>query len=94
MLTLATTFSLLGSKSPLIADPSLVDALWDFEENQMGLIINIFPSITVPAAYRGRSGLHVALRTYYSAHHDVAPDVAAITKARAGTLRSHGVSDP
>jgi cytochrome P450 len=59
----------------------------------VGLLLNIYPSITFPKAHKGRVKIQEALIKYYSAKHDLEPDVAQITKARAGLLRKHNVTD-
>lgn len=59
----------------------------------MKLIINVYPSITAPAGYKGRERLQTKLVKYYTARHDLEPDVAMMTKARAATYRDNGLSD-
>ncbi len=46
-----------------------------------------------PKAHRGREEIKSALIKYYSAQHDLEPDVAQLIKNRAALLRKHGMSD-
>ncbi|KAE8450494.1 hypothetical protein EG329_006224 [Mollisiaceae sp. DMI_Dod_QoI] len=92
-MTVATTDALLGSHNPLKHDSSLVDALWEFDGNLIGLLLNIFPSITFPKAYAGRVKLQEALIKYYSAKHELEPDVSQLAKARAALYRRKDIAD-
>lgn len=65
----------------------------DFEGNMLGLLLNIYPSITFPKAHRGRAQLQAVLIKYYSAKHDLEPDVAQMTKVRAAMFRKRNISD-
>ncbi|KAH6673616.1 cytochrome P450 [Halenospora varia] len=92
-MTIATCNTLLGLHNPMRGDPSLVDTLWDFEGGMMTLLVGIFPSYFAPKAYQGRKVLQKILGEYYSAKHDLEPDVARITKVRAATYRRFGIPD-
>ena len=65
----------------------------DFDGNMLGLLLNIYPSITFPKGPQGRAKLQAVLIKYYSAKHDLEPDVAQMTKARAAMFRKHKISD-
>jgi cytochrome P450 len=55
--------------------------------------LDFAPFLLAPKAHRGREEIKSALIKYYSAQHDLEPDVAQITKNRAALLRKHGMSD-
>src|SRR6187402_3316052 len=65
----------------------------DFEAGILPLVVGIFPSYFAPKAYEGRRALQAALGKYYRAKHDLEPDVARMTKVRAGHYRKFGISD-
>lgn len=65
----------------------------DFEGDMLGILMNFFPSITFPKAFKARAELQEALIKYYCAKHDLEPDVSQIVKARANVLRKKGISD-
>ncbi|KAE9365750.1 cytochrome P450 [Stipitochalara longipes BDJ] len=93
MMTLATSDALFGSHNPLRLDESLVDSIWDFDGDLLGILLNIYPSVTFPKAFQARANIQAALIKYYSAKHDLEPDVSQMTKARAAVLRKHNVPD-
>ncbi|KUJ21128.1 cytochrome P450 [Mollisia scopiformis] len=66
VLTLATADALYGSASPLNSDHSLIDALWDFEENMTLLMLNFLPTFLASKAYQGRLAIKSAFTTYYA----------------------------
>lgn len=57
----ANAEALYGPENPFAVDHTLVDAFWDFEANMLGLIIDIFPSITARKAHRGRERVAAGL---------------------------------
>lgn len=59
----------------------------------LGLLLNIFPSITYPKAFEGRAKLQNALIKYYSAKYDLRPEVSQMAKVRAALYRRKGISD-
>jgi cytochrome P450 len=65
----------------------------DFEAGLLGILINIFPSVTFPKAFKARAKLQKALIKYYSAKHDLEPDVSQLAKVRAGLMRKRGILD-
>ncbi|KUJ10373.1 cytochrome P450 [Mollisia scopiformis] len=92
-MTVATADALFGSHNPVKSDSDLVQALWDFEGSMLGLLLNIYPSIIFPKAYEGRAKLQTALIKYYTAKHDLEPDVSQMAKNRAALYRRKGISD-
>ncbi|CZR62543.1 related to cytochrome P450 7B1 [Phialocephala subalpina] len=90
-ITVATSNALFGSFNPFKDDPALGDALWDFDNGLMGLILNLFPAITFPAAYKGRAKIQEALIKYYTAEHDLDPSVSQMAKVRAALFRRKGI---
>lgn len=59
----------------------------------LGLLLNLFPSITYPKAFEGRAKLQNALIKYYSAKYDLEPEVSQMAKVRAALMRRRGISD-
>ncbi|KAM6535894.1 hypothetical protein FALCPG4_005421 [Fusarium falciforme] len=91
VMTLATTKALYGDHDPFGPQPHLVDDLWLFEESVPYFLLSLFPSITMPKAYRARSKLQALMGKYYSEDHDINdPTTSQIVKNRAGALRKHG----
>ena len=54
-------------------------------------LLNIFPSIIAAKPYKARGELQAALADYYTAKHDLEPDVAKITSARSEVYRKWGI---
>jgi len=52
-----------------------------------------FASTLASKPYNGRAAVQSALMKYYSAKHDLEPDVARLTKVRAGVCRDYGFTD-
>ncbi|KAM0543984.1 hypothetical protein ACHAPJ_012009 [Fusarium lateritium] len=93
LITLATSEAMYGPENPIRENKSLVDDLWTFESGLGLLLLNIFPSVTVPKAHFARARLQAALGTYYGARkyeHELA---GQIVRARAGAFVKHGVPD-
>ncbi|KAF7360339.1 Cytochrome P450 [Mycena venus] len=65
--TVATAQYLYGPRNPLVGDPSLEKAFWDFDHGLGMLLMNIMPSITAAKAYAGRERLVAALADYLEA---------------------------
>ena len=68
------------------------DSCRDFDQGLVLLLLNVFPSITAPTAYRGRANIQKALSNYYGEEHDLEPDVSQMVKRRAATLRKYGIA--
>ncbi|KAI1268012.1 cytochrome P450 [Xylariaceae sp. FL1019] len=64
MVTVSTANYFYGPQNPMVLDPSLEDAFWDFDNGLGGLLMNILPSITARKAYTGRERLVRALEVY------------------------------
>lgn len=64
----------------------------DFDAGIVLLLLNFFPSITAPTAYRGRASVQAALMKYYGAEHDLESNVSQMVKARAATYRKYGIA--
>ncbi|TVY81776.1 25-hydroxycholesterol 7-alpha-hydroxylase [Lachnellula suecica] len=92
MMTMVTSDSLFGSYNPLKLNPSLVDSAWDYEGGMISIMMGI-PPYFAPKAYAARTALQAAFMKYYGEKHDLEPDVAQMTKARAGVLRDYGIKD-
>ncbi|KAM3078289.1 hypothetical protein ACMFMF_004692 [Clarireedia jacksonii] len=90
ILTLATSASLYGPRDPVNADHSLVDSLWDFEENMTMLMLQFLPSIIAPRAYRGREAIKAAFTSYYAASHHLT--ASSLVKSRLECAQSWGFS--
>lgn len=71
--------------SPLNADHSRT-----YEEAVPYFLLSLFPSITMPKAYKARERLQTAMSNYYAAEHDINdPTTAAIVVNRAAEMRKH-----
>jgi hypothetical protein len=70
----------------------MLTVLRDFEGSIFGFVLKIFPSYIVPKGVKGRADLQKALIEYYTAKHDLEPDVAQMTKARAEVYRKNGLN--
>ncbi|KAI8722714.1 hypothetical protein NCS52_00416000 [Fusarium sp. LHS14.1] len=91
VMTLATTKALYGDQDPFGPQPHLVDDLWLFEESVPYFLLSLFPSITMPKAYRARSMLQALMGKYYTEEHDINdPTTSQLVKNRAGALRKYG----
>jgi cytochrome P450 len=88
--TIAPVFALYGPRNPIAVDPTLEQAFWDFDHGLGMLLLNIFPSVTCPKAYRGRERFQAALLDYLNAGH--INDAADIIKRRFKILKSHNWS--
>ncbi|KAI0147322.1 cytochrome P450 [Xylariaceae sp. FL1272] len=64
VVTASTAKYFYGPQNPMVLDPSLEDAFWDFDNGLGGLLMNILPSITARKAYNGRERLVKALEDY------------------------------
>ncbi|KAF4554062.1 Cytochrome P450-like protein 37 [Elsinoe fawcettii] len=63
-LTIATTEAMYGPSNPF-RDIHTETALWDYENNIMMVMANVFPQITAKKAYQGREAVVRALRSYF-----------------------------
>jgi cytochrome P450 len=52
-----------------------------------------FASTLAPKPYNGRAAVQSALMKYYSARHDLEPDVSRLAKVRAAVCREYGFTD-
>ncbi|KAF4952726.1 hypothetical protein FSARC_12576 [Fusarium sarcochroum] len=92
VMSLATTKALYGDHDPFGGDPSLIEDMWLFEESVPYFLLSLFPSITMPKAYKARATLQNLMSKYYGADHDVNdPTTSTLVRNRAGALRRNGV---
>ncbi|KAF4466265.1 7-alpha-hydroxycholest-4-en-3-one 12-alpha-hydroxylase [Fusarium albosuccineum] len=90
VMSLATTKALYGDHDPFSHQPELIEDLWTFEESVPYFLLSLFPSITMPKAYKARSTLQALMSKYYSSEHDINdPTTSQLVKNRAGALRKH-----
>ncbi|KAH8799696.1 cytochrome P450 [Xylogone sp. PMI_703] len=89
--TLSSTRSLYGKHDPISADESLIESLWDFEAGQLVLLPNFLPWLIARKAYKGRSRLQAAFRTYYNSGHD--SDAGGLVAQRAVAARKFGIGN-
>ncbi|KAL9567194.1 hypothetical protein ACKAV7_008624, partial [Fusarium commune] len=62
--------------------------MWLFEESVPYFLLSLFPSLTMPKAYKARSMLQNIACKWYSEDHDIHdPSVSALVRNRAGALR-------
>lgn len=93
VMSLATTRSLYGDTDPFNRDPSLIEDMWLFEESVPYFLLSLFPSITMPKAYKARSTLQNIACKWYAQDHDIHdPSVSALVRNRAGALRKNGLT--
>jgi cytochrome P450 len=64
LVTISTAKYLYGPDNPIARDPNLVEAFWDFDHGLGLLLLNMFPAVTAPRAWRGREKLVAALAEY------------------------------
>ncbi|KAK8069425.1 cytochrome P450 [Apiospora phragmitis] len=64
IVTLATASHFYGSRNPVSQEPELERAFWDFDHGVGMLLVNLWPSLTAPKAYRAREKLIAALANY------------------------------
>jgi cytochrome P450 len=62
--TIATARFLYGPQNPIDVHPKLEQAFWDFDRGLIGLLVNIFPSLTARKAWKGREAIVHAFTTY------------------------------
>ncbi|KAM5347244.1 hypothetical protein ACJ41O_010249 [Fusarium nematophilum] len=92
VMSLATTKALYGDHDPFSPNPALVNEM-TFEESVPYFLLSLFPSLTMPKAYRARSRLQALMGDYYTAEHDLTdPTTSTLVRNRAGALRSHGLT--
>ncbi|KAK1833408.1 cytochrome P450 [Podospora conica] len=92
-MTMATSDGIYGSQNPVREDPSLIDALWDFETNMQPLFLGVLPSVIARKAVANREKVVKALVPWYQSGKDSAPDVAEIAKVRAQSSREFGMPE-
>ncbi|KAM0344753.1 hypothetical protein ACHAPU_007125 [Fusarium lateritium] len=93
VMSLATTKALYGDHDPFGPNPSLIEDMWLFEESVPYFLLSLFPSITMPKAYKARSTLQKVVCDWYAEDHDVNdPTVSALVRNRAGALRRNGLT--
>ncbi|SPJ73901.1 related to cytochrome P450 8B1 [Fusarium torulosum] len=93
VMSLATTKALYGDHDPFGPNPSLIEDMWLFEESVPYFLMSLFPSITMPKAYKARSTLQTIVCDWYAANHDVNdPTVSALVRNRAASLRKNGLT--
>ncbi|KAH7185014.1 cytochrome P450 [Fusarium flagelliforme] len=93
VMSLATTKALYGDTDPFASKPSLIEDMWCFEESVPYFLLSLFPSITMPKAYKARSTLQAVTCKWYSEDHDVTdPSVSSLVRNRAGALRKAGLT--
>ncbi|KAH6856479.1 cytochrome P450 [Chaetomium sp. MPI-CAGE-AT-0009] len=92
-MTVATSEGLYGKNNPIRQDPSLIDALWEFEGNIQPLFLGILPKLIARKAYVNREKVMSALVPWYMSRKDEAPDVAEVLKVRCNTVREFGFPD-
>ncbi|KAI5455970.1 cytochrome P450 [Mariannaea sp. PMI_226] len=91
VMSLATTQALYGDGDPFIADPSLVETTWIFEESVPSFFISPLPSITLRKAFQARKRLQDVLKSYYAKDQDLNnPSTSQLVLNRANELRKHG----
>ncbi|KAF4980542.1 hypothetical protein FZEAL_3477 [Fusarium zealandicum] len=92
VMSLATAKALYGDHDPFGGNPSLINEMWTFEESVPYFLLSLFPSITMPKAYKVRLTLQSLLSEYYSANHDMDESTTSqLVKNRAGALRKQGL---
>ncbi|KAK8015090.1 hypothetical protein PG990_008386 [Apiospora arundinis] len=64
IVTLATASHFYGHRNPVSQDLVLERAFWDFDHGVGMLLVDVWPSVTAPKAYRGREKLVAALANY------------------------------
>lgn len=89
--TMATAEALYGRTNPLRQDPSLIDTLWEFEENLHYLIPGFMPKLFARTAYRNRTKLQAAFAKYYGARMDHEKEVSGMIKVSAAEKRKLGL---
>ncbi|KAF5634209.1 cytochrome P450 monooxygenase 8B1 [Fusarium sp. NRRL 52700] len=93
VMSLATTRALYGDTDPFNRDPSLIEDMWLFEESIPYFLLSLFPSLTMPKAYKARSTLQDVVCKWYAKDHDIHdPSVSALVRNRAGALRKNGLT--
>ncbi|PTD07921.1 4-coumarate-CoA ligase-like protein 7 [Fusarium culmorum] len=93
VMSLATTKALYGDTDPFGSKPDLIEDMWCFEESVPYFLLSLYPSVTMPKAYKARSTLQDIACKWYSEDHDVTdPSVSAIVRNRAGSLRKNGLT--
>ncbi|KXS93922.1 hypothetical protein AC578_6802 [Pseudocercospora eumusae] len=91
-ITVAVSNTLYGVNDPFQKDPSLVQALWDFEGNFVPLLTGrIFGRLLSSSAFHGRKKVQSELIKFYRAGYDQNDEVAPFIRTRAELLRQAGV---
>ncbi|KAK0742533.1 SNF2 family N-terminal domain-containing protein [Apiosordaria backusii] len=86
----ATAKFLYGERNPLVVEPELEEAFWDFDHGLGGLLVGIWPSMTARRAYRGRERLVKAFERWLLEGGYTHESVAPIIKQRVEIALRHG----
>ncbi|RAL60226.1 hypothetical protein DID88_000006 [Monilinia fructigena] len=89
-ITLATSTSLYGPHDPVSADHSLIDSLWDFEDNMAMLMLEFLPTLICPKAYHGRAAIKSAFASYYASSYHM--DASTLIKSRLECSQKWGLT--
>ena len=64
--TQANAFTIYGPQNPFLLHPELVQEFWEYEQGMIGLMADIFPSITSRSSWKARRAMNNALHEFVS----------------------------
>ncbi|KAK0635778.1 cytochrome P450 [Bombardia bombarda] len=91
VITVGTVAGLYGPKNPVALDPTLIEDIWTFDENQLRLSWGIFPKLVAPAGVRAVNRISAAFENYIHSGNDKLGSAAVQTTIAA--LKRLGLSD-
>ena len=92
-ITLSVSNTLYGACDPFQKNPSLIQALWDFEGDFIRLLPgNFLGKLLAPKAFNGRRRVQSSMIDFYRANSELNDDVLPFIRTRAKLLRQVGVS--
>ncbi|KAL9115254.1 MAG: hypothetical protein Q9227_001048 [Pyrenula ochraceoflavens] len=90
--TVASTRAMFGPTNPF-ADPELANKVWEWDAGLKTLIVNIFPSITAPKAYKARNAIRAAFIRYYEDNGQNTASAVVRARHRTATKFNLGIED-
>ena len=90
MFTQANAFTIYGPQNPFLKHPELVKEFWEYERGMIGLMADVFPSITSRRSWKARRAMNAALHEFVSkGHYETA---SPMIQKRVAINLKHGVT--
>ncbi|KAI9669877.1 MAG: hypothetical protein M1831_006912 [Alyxoria varia] len=89
LLSVSSTNALYGPQNPILQDPSLEQAFWDFNTNLNPLLLNVHPAITARKGHSARRRAAEAFKSYFDSN--PVRRSSSLAEARYMIGRKHGI---